>query len=83
METTSVSSQPVWVSFIPLLILTVPFLIMMIFLALRKGRSLPLYILLAFIPGVNVIAALWLASQTDASVTAELADLRRRLDAKV
>ena len=83
METTTVPTPPLWVSFVPLLLLTIPFLIMMIFLARRKGKSLLLYVLLAFITGVNVISALWLASQTDVSVRAELADLRRRLDAKV
>jgi hypothetical protein len=83
METTHLASPPLWVSFVPLLTLAVPFLIMTFFLARRKGRSLVLYGLLAIIPGVNVIAALWLASQTDASVRAELADIRRRIDAKV
>ena len=51
----------------------------MLFLARRKGKSLVLYLILGLIPGANMIAALWLASQTDASVKAELEDLRRRL----
>jgi len=55
----------------------------MILLARRKGRNVALYILLGLVPVVNFIAALWLASQTDASVKAELEELRRRLDAKV
>jgi ABC-type polysaccharide/polyol phosphate export permease len=72
-----------WVQFVPLLIITLPFLVMMFFLARRKGRSFVAYCFLGLIPGVNFITALWLASQTDASVQAELDELRRRLDAKV
>jgi len=82
METTTVSPPPIWVSLFPLLIIAVPLLIMMVFLARRKGKSLALYVLLAFIPCVNVMSAIWLASQTDATVTAELAELRRRLEAE-
>jgi hypothetical protein len=82
METTHVQ-PPLWVSFVPLVIITVPFLVMMLFLARRKGKSLTVYFLLGLIPVANMVAALWLASQTDASVKAELEDLRRRLDAKV
>jgi hypothetical protein len=54
----------------------------MVFLARRKGRNVALYVLLGLIPVANFIAALWLASQTDASVRAELDDLKKRLDAK-
>ncbi len=82
METTNVP-PPLWVTFVPLAIITVPFLVMILFLARRKGKSLLVYFLLGLIPGANMIAALWLASQTDASVKAELEELRRRLDAKV
>jgi TRAP-type mannitol/chloroaromatic compound transport system permease large subunit len=65
-----------------MVIIIIPFLIMICFLARRKGRSLALYFLLALIPGVNMLATLWLASQTDKSIREELADLKRRLDAK-
>lgn len=73
---------PSWLQFVPLLIITIPFLITMFFLARRKGRSFVVYFLLGLIPGVNIIAALWLASQTDASVRKELEELRRKLDSK-
>jgi hypothetical protein len=82
METTPVQ-PPVWTSSVLLVIIIVPFLVTMLFLARRKGKSLIVYFLLGLIPGANMIAALWLASQTDASVKAELEDLRRRLDGKV
>src|SRR2546426_842495 len=83
MQPTNVPPPPLWTSFVPLAIITVPFLIMICFLARRKGKSLALYFLLGLIPGVNMLSALWLASQTDESVRAELAELKRRLDAKV
>ena len=76
-------APPLWTSFVPLILITVPFLITMFFLARRKGKSFIPYLLLGLVPGVNAIAALWLASQTDASVKAELEELRRKLDAKV
>ena len=82
MQPTDVPPPPVWVSFVPLVIITIPFLIMICFLARRKGRSLALYFVLGLIPGVNMLSALWLASQTDESIRAELADLKRRLDAE-
>jgi hypothetical protein len=62
--------------------MAIPFLILLIPMARRKGKDLALYIILAIIPGVNILAALWLASQTDASVNAEIAELKRRLDEK-
>ena len=74
---------PVWVSFVPLLIITIPFLVTMFFLARRKGKNFLPYFILGLIPLANFIAVIWLASQTDASVKAELEDLRRRLDEKV
>jgi hypothetical protein len=84
METQHIHIQPpVWVSFVPLVIITIPFLFTLFFLARRKGKSFVPYLLLGLVPGANVIAAIWLASQTDASVRAELDELRRRLDAKV
>jgi hypothetical protein len=55
-------------------------LIILILLARRKGRSVALYVILALIPGANVLSALWLASQTDASIKAEIAELKARLD---
>jgi hypothetical protein len=83
MHSTDVPPPPFWISFVPLVLITIPFVIMICFLARRKGRSLALYFFLGFIPGVNMLSALWLASQTDEAIKAELADLKRRLDAKV
>jgi hypothetical protein len=82
METTY-TPPPLWTQLVPLFVITIPFLVLMIFLAGRKGRNVAVYILLGLIPVVNFVAALWLASQTDASVKAELEELRRRLDAKI
>ena len=77
-----VPPPPLWVSFVPLIVLAVPLLVMTIFLAQRKGKNVAAYVILSFIPGANVLALLWLASQTDEWVTKELRDLRQRLDNK-
>ena len=82
METTHIP-PPLWAQFVPICLLTIPFLVLMVFLARRKGANVAVYLLLGLIPVVNFIAALWLASQTDASVKAELEELKRKLDAKV
>ena len=82
METTQIPA-PLWAQFVPLCVLTIPFLVLIVFLARRKGANAAVYILLGLIPVVNFIAALWLASQTDASVKAELEELRKKLDVKV
>jgi len=78
----NVSAPPSWAAFIPLFIMLVPFLVMMCFIVRRKGINIFPVILLGFIPLVNILTLIWLASQTDASVKAEIADLKRRLDAK-
>jgi ABC-type polysaccharide/polyol phosphate export permease len=83
MQPTDIPPPPFWISLVPLVLITIPFLIMICFLARRKGRNLALYFLLGLIPGVNMLSALWLASQTDVSIRAELADLKRRLDAQL
>jgi hypothetical protein len=64
-----------------MVIFLLPVLVTMFFLARRKDRSFLPFFILGLIPLVNLFALLWLASQTDASVKAELAELRRRLDA--
>lgn len=65
---------PVILQFVPLIIFTLPFLILIGFMANRKGKSVVLSLLCGLVPFLNIIYALWLASQTDA-------DLLRRLEA--
>ena len=55
-----------------MLICGLPYVVFVGFIAARKGKSVPLFCVLCFIPIVNCIAALWLASLTDASVIARL-----------
>ena len=47
------------------------------FIAACKGKSVPSFCLLCFIPLVNVVASIWLASLTDAAISRRLADLER------
>lgn len=77
--TTTPPSPSLIVTFIPLLIFTLPFLIVICMMVRRKGKSVLLYFVLGLIPFVNAVMALWLASQTDASIKAELAELRAKL----
>jgi len=81
METTITAPPPIWVSLVPLFLIAIPLWVLMFLLARRKGKSFVPYFILGLLPLVNVMAALWLASQTDASVKAELDDLRERLNA--
>ena len=61
-----------------MLVCALPYVVVIGFIAARKGKSVPLLCLLGFIPIVNVVASVWLASLTDAAVARRLADLERR-----
>jgi hypothetical protein len=61
-----------------MLICGLPYVVVIGFIAARKGKSVPLFCLLGFIPIVNVVASVWLASLTDAAVARRLADLEGR-----
>jgi hypothetical protein len=58
-----------------MLICGLPYVVVIGFIAARKGQSVPLFCLLSFIPIVNVVAGIWLASPTDAAVKDRLAKL--------
>jgi hypothetical protein len=66
-----------------MLVCGLPYVVVIGFIAARKGKSVPLFCILCFIPLVNVVASIWLASLTDAAVTARLADLERRIAPKI
>jgi hypothetical protein len=55
-----------------------PYVVVIGFMAARKGRSVPLFCILCFIPIVNVVASIWLASLTDTAVNSRLASLEKR-----
>ena len=61
-----------------MLVCGLPYVLVIGFIAARKGKSVPLFCVLCFIPLVNVVASIWLASLTDAAVVRRLADLERR-----
>ena len=60
-----------------------PYVVVIGFIAARKGKSIPLFCILCFIPIINVVAAIWLPSLTDAAVTARLADLESRTPPRI
>ena len=66
-----------------MLICGLPYVVVIGFLAARKGQSVPLFCLLCFIPIVNVVAGIWLASLTDAAVRDRLAALEEKLHEQV
>jgi hypothetical protein len=66
-----------------MLVCGLPYVVFIGFIAARKGKSVPLFCILCFIPIVNVVAAIWLASLTDAAVIARLADLERRTPPRI
>lgn len=61
-----------------MLICGLPYVAVIGFIAARKGKSVALFCLLCFIPIVNVVASIWLASLTDAAVARRLAELEKR-----
>jgi hypothetical protein len=71
---------PFVVQIVPYFLIVVPVLVMMFFLARRKGKPFWPYLLLGLIPVANMLAALWLASQTDAAVRAQLDELQKRVN---
>jgi hypothetical protein len=66
-----------------MLVCGLPYVVVIGFIAARKGKSVPLFCLLCFIPLVNVVASIWLASLTDAAVNSRLADLEKRTPPKI
>ena len=66
-----------------MLVCGLPYVVVIGFIAARKGKSVPLFCILCFIPLVNVVASIWLASLTDAAVNNRLADLERRTPPKI
>ena len=61
-----------------MLVCGLPYVVVIGFIAARKGKSVPLFCILGFIPIVNVVASVWLASLTDAAIASRLAELERR-----
>jgi hypothetical protein len=54
--------------FIPIMIMTVPILILNIFIALRKGKNSVLFGILSLLPLVGFYIAIYLSSLTDKSI---------------
>ena len=73
----TIQTEPnVYLQFVPLLFLTcistVPFIVVSILIAPRKGFSTLIACILSIIPIVNLPFVIWLASKTDEKVLARL-----------
>jgi len=66
------SLPPFILSLLPLMIVTLPLLVLISFIAKRKGVNIVLAIILGLIPMVNMLFALWLASKTDLDILRRL-----------
>jgi hypothetical protein len=64
--------QPGIISFIPLIIMTIPIVIFNVFLSKRKGRDPIVFGVLSVIPLVGFYLALYLASLTDKSISEKI-----------
>ena len=69
---------PIILRLVPLAIFTLPFLILIGFIAKRKGINLLLALIVGIIPMLNIAFAFWLASRTDIAVL----DRLKMLEAK-
>ena len=66
-----------------MLVCGLPYVVVIGFIAARKGKSDPLFCILCCIPIVYVVEAIRLASLTDAAVSFRLADLERRTPPRI
>ncbi len=64
--------QNVLVSFLPLIILTVPIIILNISIASRKGKSPFLFGIVSLLPLVGFYVAIYLSSLTDKSLSEKI-----------
>ncbi|MBN2436413.1 MAG: hypothetical protein JXK07_14215 [Spirochaetes bacterium] len=68
------------VSFMPMILLTIPMIVLNCKVAKRKGRSQVLYLILSVIPIVNFFSCLYLISLTDIEVVEKLNSILEKLD---
>ena len=74
----SPSQAPMWIQFVPLIIFTLPWLILLAFIAKRKGINIFLAIVLGCIPLVNFIFAFYVVSRTDTEILDRLKVLEEK-----
>ncbi len=74
-----VTSSPIWVSFVPLIIMTLVLIAVSIYLIGKKGKSMSLLIL-AFIPLVNSVLILYLLAQTNKTVLDDIERIKKKLE---
>jgi len=74
--------QPGFLAFIPLIMMTMPIVIINIFIAKRKGRNPILHGALSLIPLVGFYLAIYLASLTDKSVGEKIDKIIQLLESR-
>lgn len=75
---TAPSEAPLIIQFIPLIIFSFLFAILIVSIAIRKGKNVVISFICAMIPFVSFIYAIWLASQTDAKLLQRIEDLENK-----
>ena len=75
MNTQSSPAEPSIIGLLPLFLIGTLLAVFIFRIAKRKGKS-PAFAIYGFIPLVNILVAIWLASLTDKAVLEELAALR-------
>ncbi len=63
---------------IPLLLMGLVWGVFLAILAKRKGRNRTVWFLIAWVPGINLLGGVWLASLTDVSVVEAINALQRQ-----
>jgi hypothetical protein len=81
METVSPSGVSMLWQLGPIVLLSIPFLIMNGFIAFRKGKSPILFVILALIPIANIFISMWLISLPDESVLRDVEALKAKVAA--
>ncbi len=76
------NEPPQLAAFIPMIVISIPIIIMNILLAKRKGQNMTLYFFISIIPFVGYFAAIYLASLTDKSINEKIDRILELLEAK-
>ncbi len=74
-----VPTPSVWLSIVPLLVYSLIFAAMVLWLAPRKGKS-QLMALIVLVPCIGPLVMIYLLALTDKKIVDEIAELKRRLD---
>ena len=66
--------------FIPIIILTIPFVALTAYIAIKKGGNPILWSFIGFIPFINFCGVLWLLSQIDKRLQVQIQELKNEIE---